>query len=236
MNHEYNRKTVELAGRTILITGAGDGLGAATARAAGKAGAEIILLGRSVRKLEQVYDDIVAAGGPEPGIIPLDLEGATPDDYADIADRIEAQCTRLHALVHNAAITGPLTSIAQYPPLEWVRVMQVNLNAPMLLTQACLPLLQHNETPAIVFIGDEQRQAFWGAYGVAKTGLAGLADILRAELDGRMPIRVEMVYPGPMRTQMRANAFPGALATEVPPVEHTVAQVMARLGASAASE
>ena len=232
---EDNMAAVDLSGRTILITSAGDGLGAATARAAGQAGAEVILLGRSVRKLEQVYDDIVAAGGPDPGIIPLDLEGATPDDFADIADRIEAQCGRLHALVHNAAITGPLTSIAQYPPLEWIRVMQVNLNAPMLLTQACLPLLHHTDAPAIVFIGDERRQAFWGAYGVAKTGLAGLADILREELDGRVPMRVETLYPGPMRTGLRANAFPGALATEAPPVDHAVVQVMARLAPSASS-
>lgn len=221
--------TVDLSGRTILITGAGDGLGAATARAAGRAGAEVILLGRSVRKLESIYDDIVAAGGPDPGIIPLDLEGATPDDYLDIADRIAAQCTRLHTLIHNAAIAGPLTPIAQYPPLEWIRVMQVNLNAPMMLTQACLPLLHHDASPAVLFIGDERRQAFWGAYGVAKTGLAGLADILRAELAGSVPIRVEMIYPGPMRTGLRAHAFPGEVAAETPPVDEAVAQIMAKL-------
>lgn len=224
--NDANTDGPALHGRTLLITGAGAGLGAATARAAGAAGAEVILLGRSVRKLEAVYDDIVAAGGVDPGIIPLDLEGAVPDDYADIADRIEAQCGRLHGLIHNAAIPGPLTPISHYPPLEWMRVMQVNLNAPVLLTQACLPLMRHDEHPAIVFIGDARAQAYWGAYGVAKAGLDAVAAILAEELANRHPIAVEMVKPGAMRTAFRRSTFPGELTEESPPPEEMVPAIM----------
>lgn len=199
-----------LDGRTVLVTGAGEGLGAAVAVAAGAAGAEIVLVGRTVRKLESVYDRIVEAGGPHPGIVPLDLEGATPDDYADIVERIEAQCGGLDALVHNAALLGRMTSVAQYPPLEWMRVLQVNLNAPVLLTQACLPLLQGGPSPAIVFIDDPHDEAYWGAYGVSKAGLRSLAAMLQQELGGgTRPVAVHRIEPGPMRTGLRARAFPG---------------------------
>lgn len=219
----------DLRGRTILVTGAGAGLGAATAIAAGAAGAEVILLGRSVRKLEAVYDDVMEAGGPNPAILPLDLEGATPDDYADVAERIATQYGRLHALVHNAAITGPLTPIEQYPPLEWMRVMQVNLNGPIMLTQACLPLMRHDGDPRILFIGDDQTRAYWGAYGVTKAAIDALAVVLGEELGGRTPIRVDTIRPGPMRTDLRAAAFPGELPHEVPAVDAAVERVIACL-------
>jgi NAD(P)-dependent dehydrogenase (short-subunit alcohol dehydrogenase family) len=219
----------DLTGRTLLVTGAGAGLGEALALAAGQAGAEVILLGRSVRKLESVHDRILADGGPQPAILPLDLEGATPDDYHDIAERIDDQCGRLDALIHNAAITGPLTPLEQYPPLEWMRVMQVNLNAPALLTQACIPLLRKAPSPKVLFIGDRRAQAYWGAYGVAKTGLDALAKMLDQELTGRRPVRVETFYPGPMRTQMRVRNFPGALPDEARPVEPVAAELLALL-------
>ncbi len=229
MTTPFTPEQPDLHGRTVLITGAGAGLGAATARAAGAAGAEVILLGRSVRKLETVYDAILDAGGPDPGIVPMDLEGASPDDYLDIADRIEAQCGRLHALVHNAAITGPITPIEHYSPLEWMRVMQVNLHAPMLLTQACLPLLRHEHGPRLLFIGDQRVQPNWGAYGVSKAGVEALASILEQELAGRLPIAVEVVHPGAMRTDLRAQAFPGELPSEVPAVLPAAERVVQRL-------
>jgi len=219
----------DLGGRTVLVTGAGAGLGAALAFAAGRAGAEVILLGRTVRKLESVHDRIVDVGGPQPAILPLDLEGATPDDYSDIANRIDEQCGRLDALIHNAAITGPLTPLEQYPPLEWMRVMQVNLNAPAFLTQACIPLLRKAPAPRLLFIGDQRVQAYWGAYGVAKAGLDALATMLEQELTGSRPIRVETYYPAPMRTDMRVQNFPGALPEEAGPVEPIAAELVARL-------
>lgn len=221
----------DLGGRTILITGAGDGLGAALARAAAAAGAEVVLLGRTVRKLESVYDAIVADGGPQPAIYPLDLEGATPDNYAELADRVGEQCGRLDAVVHNAAILGPQTPLEHHEPLEWARVLQVNLTAPMLLTQAVIPLLRASREPVVLFLGERRQTAYWGAYGVSKAGVATLAAILRDELDGERGIRVEYCDPGPLRTAMRRKAFPGALPEETPAVESAVPGILARLAA-----
>lgn len=217
----------DLAGRVVLITGAGDGLGAALARACGTAGAEVILLGRTVRKLEAVYDAIVAAGGPEPAIYPLDLEGATPEEYAELARRVDESLGRLDALVHNAAIVGPQTPVEHIAPLEWARVLQTNLTGPLLLTQACLPLLRTGRQPALVFVGDERRSAYWGAYGSSKAAQAALADILADELDTDPAVSVRWINPGPMRTGFRARAFPGALPEEAPPPEDALAPLLA---------
>jgi len=221
--------TPDLQGRTILITGAGDGLGAALARAAGAAGAEVVLLGRTVHKLETVYDAIVAGGGPQPAIYPLDLEGATPADYAELADRIGDQCGHLDAVIHNAAMLGSQTPLEHYEPLEWARVLQVNLTAPMLLTQAVIPLLRNSRDARVLFVGEERQSAYWGAYGVSKAGLNALAEIFRDELQGNAGIRVEYCDPGPMRTAMRRQAFPGALPEEMPAAESAVAAILARL-------
>jgi NAD(P)-dependent dehydrogenase (short-subunit alcohol dehydrogenase family) len=223
----------DLRGRSVLITGAGDGLGAELARAAGAAGAEVILLGRTVAKLTAVFDAIVAAGGPDPAICPLDLEGATPDDYADIAQRLGAQCGGLDGLVHNAAVLGPQTPIEHYPPLEWARTLQVNVTAPMLLTQALIPHLRAGRAPAIIFLGEQRRTAYWGAYGPSKAALAGLADILRDELETEPGIRVETVDPGPLRTSLRATAFPGELPDERPPPAAAVPRLLAALAGPA---
>jgi len=221
--------TPDLQGRTILITGAGDGLGAALARAAGAAGAEVILLGRTVHKLETVYDAILADGGPQPAIYPLDLEGATPADYAELADRIGDQCGHLDAVIHNAAMLGSQTPLEHYEPLEWARVLQVNLTAPMLLTQAVIPLLRNSRDAVVLFVGEERKSAYWGAYGVSKAGLDALAEIFRDELGGNAGVRVEYCDPGPMRTSMRRQAFPGALPEEMPAAESAVAAILARL-------
>ncbi len=229
MNDAMTPRTPDLQGRTILITGAGDGLGAALARAAGGAGAEVILLGRTVQKLETVYDAIIREGGPQPAIYPLDLEGATPGDYAELANRIGEQCGRLDAVIHNAAILGTQTPLEHYEPLEWARVLQVNLTAPMLLTQAVIPLLRNSHNPAVLFLGEQRHSAYWGAYGVSKAGVHTLADILGDELAGHAGIRVEYCDPGPMRTALRRKAFPGALPEEMPAAESAVPAILARL-------
>lgn len=220
----------DLSGRTVLITGAGAGLGAALARTCGRAGAEVVLLGHSVRKLEAVYDDIVAAGGPEPAIYPLDLEGAAPSDYGELAARLDEACGRLDALVHNAATLGEQTPLEFQSPLEWARTLQVNLTGPLLLTQACLPLLRKAPRGDIVFVDDERRGAYWGAYAISKAAAAALADMLAEETEREPALRVHRIDPGPMRTGFRARAFPGALPEEAPlPEEHAVPAILARL-------
>ena len=208
---DYTPRADLLAGRTILVTGAGDGIGRAVSSAFAAHGATVILLGRTTPKLEAVYDEIVAAGGPQPAIYPMDLEGATPDDHRQLAENIASQLGRLDGLLHNAGLLGSLTPIAHYDPVEWLRVVQVNLNAPFLLTQSCLPLLERAPEASIVFTSSgvgRRGRAYWGAYGASKFGVEGLMQILADELEENSAVRVNSLNPGRVRTAMRAAAYP----------------------------
>lgn len=199
-----------LAGRVVIVAGAHGALGEASAKAAAAAGATVILLGRRVPKLNRVYD-AVAALGPEPAIYPLDLEGAGPNDYAELADRIGTEFGRLDGIVHAAAEFKGLTPLELTAPEDFARALHVNLLAPWLLTQACLPLLKQVEDSAVVFVAedlDRVSRAYWGAYGIAKHGLDGLVSTLAAEQESG-PVRVSALQPGPMRTTLRSKAYFG---------------------------
>jgi NAD(P)-dependent dehydrogenase (short-subunit alcohol dehydrogenase family) len=197
-----------LKGRVILIAGAHGGLGSAAALACTRAGASVVLLGRKLPKLNRLYDAL-AKEGPEPVLYPLDLEGASPDDYAELAARIESELGRLDGVLHCAAEFRGLTPLAHTDPAAFARAIHVNLTAPWWLTQACLPLLSKADDAAVVFAVDDlqlTRQAFWGGYGIAQHGLAALVGMLHAEL-ANGPVRVSALQPGPMRTGLRAQAF-----------------------------
>lgn len=198
----------ELDGRVVLVTGAHGGLGSEAALACAQAGATVVLLGRRVPKLGRVYDRITAAGG-EAALYPMDLEGATPDDHAQLAERIEAEFGRLDGLLHCAAEFKGLTPLAHLDPAEFARSLHVGLTAPWWLTQALMPLLARAADAAVVFVLDDPArvgQAYWGGYGVSQFGLEGMVSILHAEL-GHGPVRVAGLRPGPMRTPLRARAY-----------------------------
>ena len=204
-----------LEGRVVLVTGAGDGIGRAIARACAVHGATVVLLGRTVEKLERVYDDIRSAGGPEPAIYPMDLSGAMPPDYEALAARVESELDRLDGLVHNAALLGDLGPIEHYPPEGWQELIQVNVNAPFLLTRALLPLVRRTAAghghAAVIFTSSgvgRRGRAYWGGYSVSKFAIEGLNQVLADELDGAAGVRVNSLNPGPVRTRMRAKAFP----------------------------
>lgn len=198
-----------LAGRVVLVVGAVGALGSACARAAAAAGAYVVLLGRRVPKLNRLYDAIKASGVAEPAIYPLDLEGAGPADYRQMAEAIEAQCGRLDGILHLAAEFKGLVPFASIAPEDMVRSLHVNLGAPMLLTQACLPLLQRSEDAAIVVALDDPARcarAYWGPYPAAQAGRAAWVAQLGDELENSS-VRVHGLQPGPMRTPLRARAF-----------------------------
>ncbi len=209
---EYQPPADLLQGRTILVTGAANGIGREAALSFAAHGATVVLLGRTLAKLEAVYDEIEAAGHPQPAIYPLNLEGASPKDYEDMADKLAQEFGALHGLLHNAAELRLLSRIDDYDIQTWYQVMQVNLNAPFMLTQACLPLLRQADTASVLFTSDtvgRRGQAYWGAYGVSKFGLEGLMQILAEETENSTAIRVNSVAPGPTRSRLRAIAFPG---------------------------
>ncbi|MFD0727324.1 SDR family NAD(P)-dependent oxidoreductase [Lysobacter brunescens] len=197
-----------LSGRVVLVVGAHGALGHASALACADAGATVVLLGRKVPKLNRVHDAIVRAGG-EALLYPLDLEGATPDDYAEMAERIGDGLGRLDGVLHCAAHFGGLTPLENTDPADFARSIHVNLTARWWLTQACLPLMRSAEDASVVFAIDGaagQGGAYWGAYGVAQSALAALVGTLHAEL-ANSPVRVAGLAPGPMRTTLRSKAF-----------------------------
>ncbi|MDH4074235.1 MAG: YciK family oxidoreductase [Gammaproteobacteria bacterium] len=207
----YTYATDVLRGRIVLVTGATDGVGRALAVHAAELGAQVILHGRNVRKLEAVYDEIEAIeGAPRPSIAVLDLATAGSDAYAELADSIEREFGHLDGLVHNAGILGNRLSIEQYNPAEWQQVLHVNLTAAFILTQALLPLLKRSEDPTIIFTSSgvgRVAKPFWGAYAVSKFGTEALAAILAGET-GHTGLRVNCINPGPVRTKMRLAAYP----------------------------
>lgn len=200
-----------LRGRIILITGASDGIGRALALRAAALGGQIILHGRNVKKLEQVYDDIAALeAAPRPSIAVLDLASANNVAYESLADNLAEEFGRLDGLVHNAAMIGDRFAIAQYDAVQWQRVMHVNITAAFALTQVMLPLLNQADDPSIIFTSSSVGRvgrAFWGAYAVSKFATEGLAQVLADEhREGKL--RVNCINPGATRTGMRLEAFP----------------------------
>jgi NAD(P)-dependent dehydrogenase (short-subunit alcohol dehydrogenase family) len=200
-----------LAGRVILITGAGSGLGKALAIECARAGAAVILSGRNQSKLERVYDEIAAIGAPQPAIATLDLAAATAVDYDNLAKTIDAEFGKLDGLVHAAALLGDRTPLEQYDVPTWCRVLHVNLTAPFILTQVLLPSLRKSPDASVIFVSSSvvhNPRPFWGAYAVSKAGLESVRGMLSQELEGEANIRVNSVNPGRMRTAMRAAAYP----------------------------
>ncbi|HEV7613595.1 MAG TPA: SDR family NAD(P)-dependent oxidoreductase [Steroidobacteraceae bacterium] len=207
-----------LAGRVILITGAGSGLGAALAIECSRAGASVILSGRNIAKLERIYDQIESLG-PQPAIAMLDLAAATAVDYDNLAKTIGSEFGKLDGIVHAAALLGDRTPLEQYDVPTWCRVLHVNLTAPFILTQVLLPNLRKSADASVIFVTSgvvKNQRPFWGAYAVAKSGLESVRSMWSQELEGEPNIRMNSVNPGRMRTAMRAAAYPAEDANTVP--------------------
>jgi NAD(P)-dependent dehydrogenase (short-subunit alcohol dehydrogenase family) len=200
-----------LAGRVILVTGAGSGLGRALSVACARAGANVILCGRNGAKLERVYDEIEGIQAPQPAIAVLDLAAATAADYDNLAATIGGEFGKLDGIVHAAGLLGDRTPLEQYDVPTWCRVLHVNLTAPFILTQVMLPALRKSADASVIFVSSgvvKNQRPFWGAYAVAKSGLESVRSMFSQELEGEPNIRVNSVNPGRMRTAMRAAAYP----------------------------
>ena len=230
---EYHPPKGLLNDKVILVTGAGDGIGAAVAQDLAKFGATVILLGRTQKKLEAVYDLIENAGYPQPAIYPMELQLATPKDYKILAATIHKEFGRLDGLLHNAAVLGTLTPIEHYDNRLWAHVIHVNLNAPFMMTKACLPLLKKANEASIVFTSANvgyKGQAYWGAYAVSKAATENLMEILSEELEVNTNIRVNSVDPGRVRTRMNALAYPGDNPADIPDPKDITAVYLYLLG------
>lgn len=222
MLKNYQAAPTLLAGRNILVTGAGADIGRTAALAFAAHGATVLLLDRDDRTLERIYDEVVALGVPEPAAIPFDLAGATLDRCNELARTVDAEFGRLDGLLHAATAGGTLTPLELYEPSVWEAVIQTNLNARWVLTRALLPLLHKSPDASIVFssaaVGRKGR-AYWGAYGVAAFANEGMMQILADETSGNTPIRVNSLDPGTVRTIERSRFYPGENAAALPAPE-----------------
>jgi len=230
--HDYTPAPDLLKDRIILVSGAGGGLGRAAALAYARHGATLVLLGRTMAHLEATYDAIEAAGGAQPAIIPLNLETATEQDYYGLGETLYQEFGHLDGLLHVAAQLSLLSRIDDYDLATWNKVMTVNLTAPFILTQACLPLLRRSEDASIVFISDQvgrKAKAYWGAYGVSKFGVEGLMQTLAQELESS-GIRSNSLAPGPVRTRLRALAYPGEDPSVLPGPDEIMSMFLYLMG------
>ena len=213
-----NVKKDEFEGKVVLVTGANRGLGLAITMDLARAGATVIMLGRDLGSLEYAYDAVVDAGLKEPILYPLDLEGATPENYQELQDNLLNQFGKLDGLVHNAAILGTQMPIEQYDIKLWYSTIQINLSAPFMLTQFLIPALLKSDDARIIFLSStvgREARAYWGAYSVSKFGIEGFAKTLSEELE-KTKISVNTVNPGKMRTEMRRTAYPAEDSSTVP--------------------
>jgi NAD(P)-dependent dehydrogenase (short-subunit alcohol dehydrogenase family) len=217
----YTAKSKALSGKTILITGAGAGIGRAAALSYASHGATVILLGRTVEKLESVYDEIVANKGPQPAIFPMDLASAGEEQGAACAEAIENEFSQIDGLLHNASVLGERRPIESASFSSWQEVMQVNVNAAFLLTRHLLPLLKTAPASSIVFTSSSvgrTGKAFWGAYAASKFATEGLMQVLASEMENTSNVRVNALNPGAINTALRRAAYPGEdPASNLPP-------------------
>lgn len=220
----YQPKHDLLQGRIILVTGASDGIGREAALTYARFGASVILLGRNEEKLRHVAGLIATETGSQPQWFTLDLLTCTAADCHQLAQRIAGQYPRLDGVLHNAGLLGDICPMSEQDPQVWQQVMQVNVNATFMLTQALLPLLLNSDSGSLVFTSSSvgrQGRANWGAYATSKFATEGMMQVLADEYQNRS-LRVNCINPGGTRTGMRASAFP----TEDPQKLKTPADIM----------
>ena len=211
-----------LKDRVILVTGAGQGIGKTAALTFAAHGATVILHGKSTRKLEAVYDEIEAAGHPQPAIFPLNLEKAEDKDFAAMAAGIGEQLGRLDGILHNAARMDRPQPLEDQPLEQWLQLLRINLAAPFALTRACLPLLKASPDASILMTSASQGHVpapFWGGYAVAKSGVESLVKIWAQELEIHPSLRINAVVPGPVQSPQRSRTHPGEDKHSLPTAE-----------------
>ena len=227
-----------LAGRVVLVTGAGQGLGRAVAIACARHGATVALLGRRQEKLEESYDAIARAGHAQPAIVPLDLAAAGAPEFDAVAHLVRRELKRLDGIAHCASHFVPLGPLANQTLEQWTTLWRVNLAAPFALTRACLPLLAAAPDSSVVFTSEThalEPRAYWGGFAVAKSGLSTLAAIWADELEHTRRPRLNVLVPGPIATPQRARSHPGENRAALrPPESAALAYVFLLGGASAA--
>jgi NAD(P)-dependent dehydrogenase (short-subunit alcohol dehydrogenase family) len=220
--NDYQAPHQHLKDRVILVTGAGQGIGKAAALAFAAQGATVILLGRKVKKLEEVYDEIESAGGPQPLIFPLDLEKVGEAEYQGLAEGIYQQIGRLDGILHNASRYDNLSPLEIHTMEQFTGMLQTNLIAPFALTKACLPLLKRAPDASVVVTSTTAAHhpaAYWGAHAISNSATETLVKIWAQELETFPNLRINAVIPGAVQCPQRKKSHPGEMHSKLPKPE-----------------
>jgi NAD(P)-dependent dehydrogenase (short-subunit alcohol dehydrogenase family) len=220
--NNYQAPYQHLQDRVILVTGAGQGIGRIAALAFAAQGATLILVGRKVKKLEAVYDEIEAAGGPQPLIFPFNLEKASEDDYKGLAEGIYQQLGRLDGILHNASRFDNLSPLEIQTEEQMLGMLRVNTVAPFLLTKSCLPLLKRAADASVIFTSTTAAHhpaAFWGAHAVSNSATETMVRIWAQELETFPHLRINAVIPGAVQCPQRKRSHPGEVHAKLPKPE-----------------
>lgn len=203
-----------LQDRVILITGASGGLGREAALRFAAQGATVLLLGRNEEKLNSLYDEILAAGFPEPAIIPFDVSSTEPSRFEQLANTIAWQMKRLDGILHSAARYIPLGPLSDQHLDQWQQAFNTNLLGAFALTRACLPLLLKSEDASVLFTMEEhglEVPKYWGGFGLSQQGLIPLMQLFAREYEDRPHIRFNLLIPGAVASPMRIRTHPGEI-------------------------
>lgn len=216
---EGNGAARRLEGRVAVVTGASRGLGRALAKRLAAEGARCVLVARTVGALEELDDEIRAAGGETPLLVPLDLrEGERLDG---LGAALHERYGTLDLLVGAAASLGTLSPVGHYKPKIWDDTLAVNLTANWRLLRSLDPLLRHGGGGGALFVTcarPPEGEAFWGLYQASKAGLEALIRSYALE-SRKFGVRANLAAPGPFRSSLRTLAFPGEDESRLPTPE-----------------
>ena len=221
----YKFPSNTLEDKTIVITGAGSGIGREIAKCYSRLGAELILLSKSQDKLETLHDELSSDNSKNILIQPIDFALSEEKDYVQIVEALSGEYSKIDGLVNNAGILGEKKSIEQYNYKTWKQVMKVNLDAGFLLTKNLIPLLRESKSSSVIFTSSgvgKVGRPYWGSYSVSKFATEGLMQILSEELQNTSSIRVNCINPGAVRTKMRKSAYPA----EDPEINPLASEIM----------
>lgn len=227
-----------LSNKIILVTGASSGIGRELCLKLAAAGAQLIITGRALPRLESLETNLrkAAAGvnGPAPVLLPMNFEGVTGEDLETVKTAIEQEFGHLDALIHCAATPGTHAPLESYRADLWLRVNHVNAQFPILLTQSLMPLLRNASQPVIRFALDpnaDQGQPYWGAYGTSKAALRCFAEQLKNELEGSHFSVAGITLPATL-TPGRRQAFPSQNESELAKAEDSAQMLLDSLSES----
>lgn len=237
---------IKTAPRIWLVTGAAGALGSELVCQLMRAGDDCIALDRNQRGLNALHNRCEDLGLSPPALVPLDLIGASSEDYDALAETIAEQFGRLDGLIHNAAQMPALRPLAHQDPAEWLHGLQWGLTGPVWLTRALLPLMtgsrnvsgETEQRAQIIWVGDRSvidQPANWGVYGLVQAGRQWIAAALSAELGPRAP-RVRVLDSGPFFSPLRTAAWPAQRPDEVPTADQAASALLAQINTVADGE